>query len=254
MITSDRGLHDFDNFLFAKFCHFSVNAILDNDTDNCGDNADHGGVKNIVCGYICGERKIGYATYGNDVYAGSIEDKTQCNDKKRKNNHLSKTLPFVCVHIDDHPDRCNQTCNNKPFDRAVDKCHQVQHESQATVSRVEFQHVNKTYGKSDDNEQDSGRIRDKGKSSPGERYTEGIHNAVHDLVKPESLVKQVSPDYPHDNDCRNTGVIEQVCRGIENHCKPEGEKNHAGNLRIVKEFFQDIIGAFQIGHLVDNDS
>ena len=34
----------------------------------------------------------------------------------------------------------------------------------------------------------------------------GIHDAVHDLVKPKSLIQQVSPDYPYDYDCRKHPV------------------------------------------------
>ena len=108
-------LYDFNNFLFSEFHHPPVNKKLRDYTDNCRANADNGGVKNIFCCLIRSEGKIGNSTYRDDKKTGTIEDEPEGNDKKGKDNHLSKSLTFICVNIYDKTNGGYQSCKDKPF-------------------------------------------------------------------------------------------------------------------------------------------
>ena len=59
-------------------------------------------------------------------------------------------------------------------------------------------------------------------------------------------------DHTDNDDGRDTREIEQVRSRIQHHGETQRDEDHAGYLRVVKQFFQDIIRAFKIWHLVDN--
>ena len=47
--TIPAGSYNFNNFLLAKFRHPSIDTVLGDDPGKCRDNADDGGIKNIIC-------------------------------------------------------------------------------------------------------------------------------------------------------------------------------------------------------------
>ena len=68
-----------------------------------------------------------------NVHAGSVENETKSRDKERKDDHFSECFPLIDIYIDNYSNGCYKPGNNQPFDRTIDKCHQVQQNTKARV-------------------------------------------------------------------------------------------------------------------------
>ena len=85
---------------------------------------------------------------------------------------------------------------------------------------------------------------------------EGVNKAVVNvadvLVKTESLDQQIHTDDADDNQhCRNL-IRDKRCDHIQNHRQCNRHQNTAGDLRVVEQLLDDVVGTLNVWQLLDH--
>ena len=114
-----------------------------------------------------------------------------------------------------------------------------------------MQYREKSIDDTHEDEQDRYCVGDKRKPSALQGYPECIDNAMDNFIEPKTFVEHIGADDSNDNNRRNSRGIEEIRSRVQHHGKAQRYEDHAGYLRVVKQFFQDIIRAFEVWHLVD---
>ena len=85
---------------------------------------------------------------------------------------------------------------------------------------------------------------------------EGVNKAVVNvadvLVKTESLDQQIhTDDADDDQHCRNF-IRDKRCDHIQNHRQCNRHQNTAGDLRVVEQLLDDVVGTLNVWQLLDH--
>lgn len=74
------------------------------------------------------------------------------------------------------------------------------------------------------------------------------------FINAQSLEEQIDAKHPdHDEYCKLRRP-EETSDGKDEHHETKRHQDGLGMLRVVKDLFDDIVGALKVGHLIDNDA
>ncbi len=80
-----------------------------------------------------------------------------------------------------------------------------------------------------------------------------MNESADEVIDTKTAVQEVDTNCPYDNEGCNLWAVDEVCDCPEEHGETQRNKHKTGNLGIVQQFLDDIVGALEIGHLVHDN-